>query len=142
ACERVTSVVGPLDHLDELASEEVRDAHCRVLRRVSAGSFYKGAMTGDQIAALRCPNCGAPAAPESARCEYCHSRLATVSCPKCLGVLFSRSLFCPHCGVARNRVEGTAPASSKCPACKAAMAWISVGAIDLLECGTCDGTWV
>jgi Zn-finger nucleic acid-binding protein len=99
-------------------------------------------MTGDPIVTLRCPNCGAPAAPESARCDYCHSRLATVSCPKCLGVLFAGSLFCPHCGVARSRIEGTAPTSSKCPACNGAMSWVSVGAVDLLECDTCDGTWI
>jgi Zn-finger nucleic acid-binding protein len=99
-------------------------------------------MTGDPIVTLRCPNCGAPAAPESARCDYCHSRLATVSCQKCLGVLFAGSIFCPHCGVARSRIEGTAPTSSKCPACKAAMSWVSVGSVDLLECGACDGTWI
>jgi Zn-finger nucleic acid-binding protein len=99
-------------------------------------------MSGDPIVTLRCPNCGAPAAPEAARCDYCHSRLATVSCPKCLGVLFAGSLFCPYCGVARSRIEGTAPTSSKCPACKGAMSWVSVGAVDLLECGTCDGTWI
>jgi Zn-finger nucleic acid-binding protein len=99
-------------------------------------------MTGDPIVALRCPNCGAPAAPASARCDYCRSRLATVSCPKCLGVLFAGSLFCPHCGVARSRIEGTAPTASKCPACRAAMSWVSVGSIDLLECGECDGTWI
>jgi Zn-finger nucleic acid-binding protein len=99
-------------------------------------------VTGDPIVTLRCPNCGAPAAPESAHCEYCRSRLATVSCPKCLGVLFAGSRFCPHCGVARSRVEGTAPTSSLCPACRAAMAWVSVGAVDLLECGACDGVWL
>jgi Zn-finger nucleic acid-binding protein len=99
-------------------------------------------MTGDPIVTLRCPNCGAPTAPGSARCDYCRSRLATVSCPKCLGVLFAGSRFCPHCGVARDRIEGSAPTSSKCPACKGAMTWVSVGAIDLLECGACDGTWI
>jgi Zn-finger nucleic acid-binding protein len=99
-------------------------------------------MTGDPIVTLRCPNCGAPAAPESARCDYCHSRLATVSCPKCLGALFAGSRFCPHCGVARDRVEGTASTSSTCPSCKGAMSWVAIGNIDLLECGTCDGTWI
>jgi Zn-finger nucleic acid-binding protein len=99
-------------------------------------------LTGDPIVTLRCPNCGAPAAPESTCCEYCASRLATVSCPKCLGVLFAGSRFCPHCGAARSRVEGTTPTSSRCPACKAAMSWVSVGAVDLLECGACDGVWI
>jgi Zn-finger nucleic acid-binding protein len=99
-------------------------------------------MPGEPILALKCPNCGAPAAPDSARCEYCHSRLATVSCPKCLGVLFAGSRFCPHCGVARSRIEEDAPTSSRCPSCKAAMTWISVGGIDLLECPACDGTWI
>jgi len=99
-------------------------------------------MSGERAAVLRCPNCGAPAAPGAARCEYCRSRLATVSCPKCLSVLFAGARFCPHCGVARQRVEGSEPTTTTCPACRAAMAWVTVGSVDLLECGTCDGTWV
>lgn len=98
-------------------------------------------MTG-AISTLRCPNCGAPAAPEAARCEYCRSRLATVSCPKCFGVLFAGATFCPHCGVPSSRAEAAAPAQIRCPACRAAMRWVQVGTIDLLECAECDGTWI
>ena len=99
-------------------------------------------MTGGAISTLRCPNCGAPAAPEAARCEYCRARLATVSCPKCFGVLFEGAAFCPHCGVPGSRTEAAEPAQIRCPACRAAMRWVQVGTIDLLECAECDGTWI
>jgi Zn-finger nucleic acid-binding protein len=99
-------------------------------------------MSGEPVVTLHCPNCGAPAGPAATRCDYCRSPLATVGCPKCFGVLFAGSLFCPHCGVARSRVEGMEPATTKCPACKAGMRWISVGSVELLECGGCVGTWI
>jgi Zn-finger nucleic acid-binding protein len=97
---------------------------------------------GDRTVALRCPNCGAPARPEATQCDYCRSPLATVACPKCFGVLFAGSRFCPHCGAARSRVEGMEPVETKCPACKFGMTWVTVGTIDMLECGGCRGTWV
>lgn len=93
-------------------------------------------------AALRCPNCGAPAAPGAVRCEYCRTALATVSCPNCFELLFDGTAFCPHCGAARSRADTAQPTALKCPACRAAMRWVTVGAVDLLECTECDGTWI
>jgi Zn-finger nucleic acid-binding protein/predicted RNA-binding Zn-ribbon protein involved in translation (DUF1610 family) len=91
---------------------------------------------------LRCPNCGAPAAAEAARCDYCRSALARASCPFCFKLLFQGAAFCPHCGTARSRAEAVDEQSTPCPACKGRMRWVKVGATDLLECDACDGTWL
>lgn len=99
-------------------------------------------MTAESARTLRCPGCGAPAAPEATRCEYCRARLATVSCPSCFGLLFDGAAFCHHCGAPRSRTEHTAGQRIPCPACRADMRWITVGTTDLLECDACDGTWV
>lgn len=90
----------------------------------------------------RCPSCGAPAPPDATRCEYCRSRLATVSCASCFGLLFEGAAFCQHCGAPRARTDGITEQRTRCPACRGDMRWIAVGPTDLLECDTCDGTWV
>ena len=91
---------------------------------------------------LKCPGCGAPATAESARCDYCRARLATVSCGSCFGLLFEGAAFCHHCGAERSRVEAPEREAVRCPACRGTMHWIVVGGTDLLECEACDGTWV
>ncbi|MCM3880128.1 MAG: zf-TFIIB domain-containing protein [Vicinamibacterales bacterium] len=91
---------------------------------------------------LRCPSCGAPAAAASARCGYCRAVLAQVSCPLCFKLLFQGAAFCPHCGTARSRTEVVDGQTTPCPACNGRMRWVKVGATDLLECDTCDGTWL
>jgi Zn-finger nucleic acid-binding protein len=95
-----------------------------------------------QPTTLRCPSCGAPAAPDAARCEYCQARLATVGCPVCFGLLFEGAAFCPYCGASRSRSEQPEQQTIKCPACRDDMHWVRVGDVDLLECGHCDGTWI
>ena len=101
-------------------------------------------MTSAQAGSLKCPNCGAPSRSAGAsRCDYCRATLATVSCPSCFGLLFDGAAFCPHCGSARSRAEGAGTERVPCPACKGGrMTWVKVGETDLLECGTCDGTWI
>jgi Zn-finger nucleic acid-binding protein len=91
---------------------------------------------------LKCPNCGAPATEGGSRCDYCRARLATVSCPSCFGVLFDGAAFCQHCGAARRRSESFDAQRVACSACKGQMSWVRVGEADLLECGTCEGTWL
>jgi Zn-finger nucleic acid-binding protein len=91
---------------------------------------------------LRCPGCGAPSRSGSARCEYCQARLATVGCPSCFALLFDGSAYCPHCGAAQSRGEPMDARQVRCPACRGAMRWITVGDLDLLECEGCDGTWI
>jgi Zn-finger nucleic acid-binding protein len=97
---------------------------------------------GESLETLKCPSCGAPAASDAARCDYCHAVLARVSCPFCFGLLFDGSAFCPHCGTKRSRADVTDGRPLTCPACRAAMNWIRVGTTDLLECERCDGTWI
>jgi Zn-finger nucleic acid-binding protein len=99
-------------------------------------------MADRQAAMLRCPACGAPAAPEAVRCEYCRGRLASVSCPTCFALLFDGAAYCPHCGAARARTPIPDAQPSRCPACRGVMRWIGVGTLDLLECEACDGTWL
>lgn len=99
-------------------------------------------MGKESAVTLHCPSCGAPAAPDATRCEYCRSRLATVSCPSCFGILFGGAAYCPHCGAARSRSENPEAQPVRCPACKAEMQWVRVGSTDLLECQGCDGTWI
>jgi len=94
----------------------------------------------------RCPSCGAPCGPDAARCDYCRTRLATVSCPSCFGLLVEGTAYCPQCGAARSRAERTRDEPegppTRCPACRGGMRWVQVGAADLLECDRCDGTWI
>ena len=99
-------------------------------------------MSENQDEILRCPSCGAPAAAEAARCEYCRCVLARVSCPLCFKLLFDGAAFCPHCGTARSRLEAADQRVTPCPACKGAMRWVKLGTTDLLECESCDGTWL
>jgi Zn-finger nucleic acid-binding protein len=96
-------------------------------------------MTGD-AATLRCPACGAHADSGEQRCRYCKARLATVSCPSCLALMFDSSTFCPSCGARKSRVEY--PADARCPSCRGAMAQVTLGETDLLDCETCDGLWI
>ena len=90
---------------------------------------------------LHCPNCGAAADPQAARCPYCRARLATVSCPGCFALMFDGSAFCPHCGARSARADAQL-SSTNCPACGAAMVRVRLGGLVLLECTTCDGVWV
>jgi Zn-finger nucleic acid-binding protein len=94
------------------------------------------------VTTLRCPSCGAPAAPDAGRCLYCQSRLATIGCPVCMALLFQGAAYCPSCGAARARSEQAEPHATKCPACRGDMRWVRVGDVDLLECAQCDGTWI
>ena len=91
---------------------------------------------------LRCPGCGAPSRTGAARCDYCQARLATVSCPACFALLIEGSAYCPHCGAAQSRSQPVEGRRARCPACRGAMQWITLGDLDLLECEGCDGTWI
>jgi Zn-finger nucleic acid-binding protein len=92
-------------------------------------------------ASLHCPNCGAAADPQAARCAYCRARLATVSCPRCFTVMFEGTAFCPACGSSRARIEKD-DAAARCPGCGNNLQQVSIGSASLLECGRCDGVWL
>ena len=59
-----------------------------------------------------------------------------------MALLFQGAAFCPSCGTARSRTEESQPHATKCPSCRGDMHWIRIGEVDLLECATCDGTWI
>jgi Zn-finger nucleic acid-binding protein len=59
-----------------------------------------------------------------------------------MALLFEGAAFCPACGAARSRSEEAQPHTTKCPGCRADMHWISIGEVELLECTSCDGTWI
>src|SRR5215831_4464104 len=91
--------------------------------------------------ALHCPNCGAPAGPGDHACKYCQATLATVSCPKCFGLMFEGAVYCPSCGARRARtVAGNRQV--RCPACIGIMREVQIGDTVLMECERCHGMWV
>src|SRR4051812_9258497 len=94
-----------------------------------------------QAGSLHCPNCGGPASPGDAACRYCRARVATVSCPTCFALMFDGAIYCAACGGRRARTEGSSR-TARCPACKATMMEVEIGATALLECETCGGTWI
>ena len=142
--ERVPRVVCPFDDLDELALDEIHQTHGvdppSALYRLVPHRAPRGGLA--TMSDPRCPSCGAPAAPDAGRCLYCQSRLATIGCPVCMALLFQGAAFCPSCGAARSRAEETQPHTTRCPACRGDMHWMRVGDVDLLECASCDGTWI
>src|SRR5581483_2954549 len=89
---------------------------------------------------LACPQCGAPANPDSACCPYCQTALALVACPVCFGKIFKGARHCSHCGAASTRQEvGTA--GGTCPHCRVSLLEAKVGSVLLGECGKCGGVW-
>jgi Zn-finger nucleic acid-binding protein len=90
---------------------------------------------------LHCPNCGGPASPGEASCKYCHAALATVSCPKCFGLMFEAAMYCPSCGARRARTEG-GTRTARCPGCRGTMREVQIGDTSLLECERCHAMWV
>lgn len=91
---------------------------------------------------LNCPNCGAAISSDSPRCQYCESRLATVACPSCFGMMFIGSRHCPHCGAAAAKTSVADLAVLKCPRCKVEMSSVTIGAEAMRECEQCAGLWV
>ena len=95
-----------------------------------------------KIETLNCPNCGAGVASDSSVCEFCRTRLKTVACPKCLGLMFFGSKFCGHCGAEAAKAEiAQDQALGKCPRCKVDLVKLDVGSTDLRQCERCDGMW-
>ncbi len=95
-----------------------------------------------QPEALNCPNCGAAVASDSTRCEFCKSRLKTVACPSCLGVMFLGSKFCGHCGeqsVNAETISDERP--GVCPRCKIELQTLKIDATTIRECLKCGGFW-
>jgi len=95
-----------------------------------------------QPEALNCPNCGAAVESDRTQCEFCKSRLKTVGCPSCLGLMFLGSKFCGHCGAASAEaqlIEDGDP--GECPRCKINLQSLKVGMAKMRECERCGGFW-
>jgi Zn-finger nucleic acid-binding protein/predicted RNA-binding Zn-ribbon protein involved in translation (DUF1610 family) len=89
-----------------------------------------------------CPNCGAAASPESVRCAYCHSSLATLVCSKCYGAIFVGMKHCPWCGESAAAGKPAEGAKGKCPRCNLDFLQVNINAKMLSECPACGGLWV
>src|ERR1700747_1736203 len=84
---------------------------------------------------------GASASTDSARCEHCGARLATVSCPSCFGLMFVGAKFCSHCGAKAERAEIAGAPRQLCPRCRVDLEAVVVGNCNLRECPKCEGIW-
>lgn len=91
---------------------------------------------------LRCPGCGAPAATDSAACEYCGSALATVTCPSCFAPMFMGSRFCARCGAEATRAVVDEETPLSCPRCGEGMQSLRLGGTSVHECAACGGLWI
>ena len=91
---------------------------------------------------LHCPACGAAASTDSAQCQFCGARLATVACPSCFGMMFVGEKFCSHCGAIAQRTELPASGKMLCPGCQDQMQPVAVGKAKLWECAGCEGMWL
>jgi Zn-finger nucleic acid-binding protein len=94
---------------------------------------------------LKCPNCGAAAAPTDVSCGYCRARLQTVACASCLGMIFVGAKHCSHCGaqVFDAPSDEVAAGPHRCPRCdQHALTVTAVGSAFLEECSGCGGVWV
>lgn len=91
---------------------------------------------------LHCPNCGGAVSSDETQCEFCKSRLKTVACPACLGLMFLGSKFCDHCGHEASSVEVVDDAKAgDCPRCKRKLEMLMIGQTKVRECTRCGGMW-
>ena len=90
---------------------------------------------------LTCPNCGAPAKPESVECAYCKVALATFACPSCFARVFQGSKHCAYCGASCVEVAGCAD-GKPCPRCGKALEVTAIGSAMIDACSHCGGLWV
>jgi len=88
--------------------------------------------------------CGAATATAEPNCRYCESRLATISCASCFGLMFLGSKHCPRCGAAAAAAarEGATLTPLRCPRCKLEMQALTIGSTVVRECGDCLGLWL
>src|SRR5262245_7376160 len=91
---------------------------------------------------LNCPNCGAAISSDSSDCQFCKSKLATIACGSCFGMMFIGSRHCPHCGAAASAAKPSQLSTLKCPRCKVDMSAISIGNEAMRECERCNGLWL
>lgn len=93
-------------------------------------------------AALNCPNCGAAVAHDAPNCPFCSSRLQTVACAACHGMMWLGSKFCPHCGGPAQPVVIGEFSGQDCPRCHVPLLNIRFGKAFGEECSRCRGLWM
>lgn len=86
--------------------------------------------------------CGAATATDAPQCRYCGSRLATIACASCFGMMFIGTKHCPRCGAAAAKRAGADLVTRKCPRCKVDMQSITIGSTTVRECDECLGLWL
>ena len=95
-----------------------------------------------QPQSLHCPNCGGAVESDKTQCEFCNSRLKTVACPACLGLMFLGSKFCDHCGRKASAVEVIEDdKAGECPRCKRRLDSMRIEGTAVRECMSCGGFW-
>ena len=95
-----------------------------------------------QPEALNCPNCGGAVSSDKTQCEFCRSRLKTVGCSSCLGVMFLGNEYCGHCGAKAMTAEIISDAEvGQCPRCKVKLELVKIDAANIRECTKCGGFW-
>jgi len=95
-----------------------------------------------QVQTLNCPNCGAGVSSDAPQCRYCESKLATVACASCFGMLFIGNKHCPHCGAAATAATPADLPVLKCPRCKIDLKSVMIGQAPVRECDRCGGLWL
>jgi Zn-finger nucleic acid-binding protein len=89
-----------------------------------------------------CPNCGAAATPDSVRCAYCHTGLASLVCSACLGAIFKGMKHCPWCGAEESAGRPAETKSGACPRCTGRLSPVKIATKSIQECTSCGGLWV
>ena len=93
------------------------------------------------VEALNCPNCGAGVASVRTQCEFCRTRLKTMACPSCFGLMFIGSQFCGHCGAKTVTSQTDEKPAGDCPRCRRRLDALTIGQTALRECRRCGGLW-
>ena len=94
------------------------------------------------VEALNCPNCGAGVGSDRTQCEFCKTRLKTMACPSCFGLMFVGSQFCGHCGGKAIKAEVVDSSDlGECPRCRLRLDLLQIGEVALDECKKCGGMW-
>jgi len=95
-----------------------------------------------QAETLNCPNCGAGISSDASRCQFCESKVATIACASCFGMLFIGNKHCPHCGAAAITATPASLSVLKCPRCAVDMNSVAIGKAPVRECSRCEGLWL
>ena len=95
-----------------------------------------------EIEALNCPNCGAGVESNRSQCQFCKTRLKTIACPKCFGLMFEGAKFCDHCGAVAAPIVSMEEEAGNCPRCRKPLKEMQIGETNMQGCETCDGLWL